>query len=721
MAKWATNVKIWLLSGISTKKGVMSTNDLAMAFAEQQQMTRAIDEHYHFSLFGYELGKPHTVTTLPLEASMLKSVYDTYMEGYVYPCAVRAALTDPKIMNRNFVTKNYELRDIVTVVQYQLSLHKSYQLWAVSPLLFMNTVLHATNQIVIMAIYKRMVNPNECAIQFEERRSVPNVVMKRNIYKVKPEAYDPPPEQRFLYNEKFRCTKGEQYFKEGRLDFGTDDKEQHNDGSYRTVFGPSAAHNGVILADSDHNLKGGITRLTAARFPEEPGRHEELRMAQVDYITTPAISMFLRALQNQYSGHPDFVNYADARTYALQHHGDTHAKRLLRLASYIEIQEAGEEPSHLWLRSIKYKNKKDEIAKPGKPTRMIADLGVSASLQGFWLTKLLKQAMATQPIRFDGIEMEFIAKPTPKALTAAFTKLLNPPGRMYFCYFSDDACLGIRVGTEVQTYNIDISKCDASHTGQLFEALVQMTPEKAQDDMRVLVDQCKEPIVITSTCDKSKKVKLVPKEATLYSGSTITTVINNLANILIGFSIGCSEVLGPEDIHKAATVAGYVVTTELCEIPEDIQFLKYSPCRTTTGEYAPLLNLGVIIRASGTCRGDLPGKGDLAVRAQRFQSALLQGAYPRSHLPFIDAMEAAAGDTDEASMKVVRKMFEYKVFDQGPELYFETDSAYLRYRLNAADYSDMRTFSEMSVGDTYCGSIIDKILGKDYSLASALI
>lgn len=684
-------------------------------------MFKAIEESHRFSLFGYEVGKPHSVTTLPLEAQMLRDTYDTYIEGYVYPCAVMHALTDPKILGRSYVTKDYQLRDVVSIVQYRLSLHESHKLWAANPVLLLNTVLHATNQLVIMGLYKRMANPNETGVHIEDRGSVPDVVVTRNLFRVGTEAYDPPPNHKHLYNKKFKVLTGREYFVDGQLDFGTDDKDEHSDGSYRTVFGPSAAHNGVILADSDHNLKGGITRLTAARFPEEPGRHQELRGKQASYISSLSTTTFLKALRDQYSSSEQFINYADAKTEALRHHGDPHAKKMLRMMSYQETVEAGEEPSRLWVRSIQYKNKKDEIAKPGKPIRMIGDLGVSASLQGFWLTKLLKEAMATQPILYGGVELEFIAKPTTSSLTRAFSKLQNPNGRMYFCYFSDDACLGIRMGTEVRVFNLDISKCDASHTGSLFQALISATPEIAEDDMRVLVEQCQEPIVIKSRVDTEKKIKLLPNEPTLYSGSTITTVINNLANILIAKAIAESTINSVQDIVQAAETAGYVVTAEECKIPEDIQFLKYSPCMTTTGEYAPLLNLGVIMRASGTCRGDLPGRGDLTQRARRFQAALLQGAYPRSHLDFIDNMKAAAGTPDAVSKRVAEKIFLYKVYDQGDFFHFDTDSAYRRYRLNAKEYSDMNMFSNMGPYETFCGSIVDKVLGKDYGLASATL
>jgi hypothetical protein len=369
-----------------------------------------------------------------------------------------------------------------------------------------------------------------------------------------------------------------------------------------------------------------------------------------------------------------------------------------------------------------------EIAKPGKAPRMIGDLGVHASLQGFRITKFIKEVMAQRPIEINGGMIEFCPKPDPASLSRVFENLINPPGRFYFVYFSDDSCLALRTKSgKVLRFNVDISSCDASHTQALFDALIAITPDEHKGDIRRLVDQCKTPITIRDCVNRRRFVRMTPKTARLYSGSTLTTIINNLANILIALSISFSDIQNAADVVASAARAGYIVTCEDCSNWHQLQFLKHSPVLDTEDNIRPLLNIGVLLRLIGTCKGDLPGssKVPLRTRAQVFQAALLNGAYPRAHFRLIDNLKknsplpSAHKTLYEKSNAVVSKELEYKVVDSELDPVFTVSSSevFARYGLSDLEICEVETeMGSCGIGDHYYSSGTDKILQADYGL-----
>jgi hypothetical protein len=529
----------------------------------------------------------------------------------------------------------------------------------------------------------------------------------------------------------FKTIKGKKWFVDGVLNFQTDPEEgfvgyrhgaaQYADGTYRTIFGPAVGHNGVVYANSDRNVELAFQRLTQSRFPEQPGLHDHYKNVQRHYIKNN--EAFYVGLSELYA--PKFEYYEGALEEAAQHHGDTHPKRAARIAGWSDL-EWGDRVNlndRKWLdRTVTYKMKKGEIAKPGKVPRMIGDMGVTASLQGFRVTNHLKNAQAAHPIYINGGMMEFIKSPNPHTMKRVFNHLMHPPGRFYMAIFSDDACFSIREGDAVHIFNLDISKCDASHTEAMFDALVLATPECARDDMQVLVEQCQTPIRINSVTNKRRYVILEPMHTVLYSGSTLTTIINNNANITIGKALSECQYTGPESLMIAAASVGYVITVETCTNYEDIQFLKHSPVLGQDGEYHPMLNLGVMLRASGVCHGDLPGRGDIKARAMAFQAGLLKGMYPYTTFEILRNLKKGAGESNEIVDAVVEKMFQYKVADDNTYPTYEATPAsmYRRYGLNDLDVSDLVAFSHLGYEGHMTGVVFDKILGKDYGLGSKI-
>lgn len=196
---------------------------------------------------------------------------------------------------------------------------------------------------------------------------------------------------------------------------------------------------------------------------------------------------------------------------------------------------------------------------------------------------------------------------------------------------------------------------------------------------------------------------------------------------MIAVSIAEQTINCEADIQAAAELAGYIVTVELAEQFEDLSFLKHSPCLDVHGEWQPVLNLGVLLRMSGVCKGSLPGRGELAARATAFQRALLQGAYPRTSFPLIDMMKGSvAGEDsrlDDVMKKAIAPQLEYKVTNPSLEQHrFTSEDIFRRYQLDIAEIEELtELLGTMTVGQYYASPAADKILYKDYGLNCAYI
>lgn len=412
---------------------------------------------------------------------------------------------------------------------------------------------------------------------------------------------------------------------------------------------------------------------------------------------------------------PWFPIYNDQIEDARRHAGDPHPKKNLRVQCLKELEETGDIHADMWLKTVLYKQKGGEYAKPGKNARGIGDLGVAASLQGFRLTEQLKSAQAEQPIYYKDSVIIFIKKPDTNLLASVFAQLISPTYKNVFVYHSDDACMSTLTPEGVKTYNMDISSCDTSHGPEVFKALCKLVPKGCQRQMGRLVNQCRRPMRVQSYSNKKNVVVMVPTGPVLYSGATITTAINNLANVAIAIAIIDNPQLHPVE---AARLAGYNITLTECKRPQEIQFLKCSPIMTTTGVWWPVLNPGVLLRASGACRQDLPGRGPWRTRAKLFQAALLHGYMTHMSNPWLDAQRANASTSVRITKDIWREVaetFEHKVYNS--KRFSVTDEElFARYDLNAEDEEDLKEFAEAQVGESVGNGGLHRILMKDYGI-----
>lgn len=526
-----------------------------------------------------------------------------------------------------------------------------------------------------------------------------------------------PVEEPFVFNEEFELLKvgTPEYFVDGQLRFP---KGETIDGTYRTKFG-GASHNAVVYANTDENFALAMQRLTNKRLPLIPGAHEKLKVSQERWFEQNA--QLIAYLREKYS--PHFKEYLGSEEECREHYADQHEKMILRIQAFKELEEQNRlgTLSDLWVKSILWKIKKAEYAKPGKKPRGICDLGVEASLRGAWVTNTLKCAQALEDIHMHGGTFSFCKSPDPFELEKHFRKLIEPEGRFYFVYFSDDSCLSMRQPDgSVKLYNLDISSCDASHGKALFKALVDIMPTPdSRVDMDRLVRQCSLPLRIVSQSNKKNVVFLRPKEPKLMSGSTITTAINNLANLAIAMSIVTNYVPAADDIEnpsmvEAAAKVGYILTgCKPLKSPHELQFLKHSPVLDNKGLWRPMLNLGVLIRASMTCNGDLPGRGDLRLRAEKFQRGLLKGAYPYCQFDLLTNMSRAVGEGESTSYDWSRKVAANEHY---PAFYVDSEQIRKRYGLSELEYQGLIQFSHLKVFSFLHNEGLSAVLNMDYGL-----
>jgi hypothetical protein len=346
----------------------------------------------------------------------------------------------------------------------------------------------------------------------------------------------------------------------------------------------------------------------------------------------------------------------------------------------------------------------------------------------------MKYALARRIFRLKrGMCTRFIKSPTFGDLKTAFERMrtVDKRGAGEFVYFSDDSTLVIAHDGKIHRFNLDIAKCDGSHTGAIFQALIAITPLYAREAMTRIVDQCKLGIKVKSSCG-TQKLRLKPIEATLYSGWGGTTIINNLACLMIATGIedelhklplAASNTEIDAAIISGAAAAGYEMSVERCQRHEDIQFLKHSPVQDLHGEYVPVLNPGVLLRTIGTSKISLHGKTDeeTTQNATAYTGALLHGMYPRVRNPWIDAMKNAY-DTRASNTKMqarveksVTDLANYKVCE-GEEMVTVSDELlFLRYDLAPHEILSLYDLTR-GVGFHHHSSALAKIIAKDYGL-----
>lgn len=514
--------------------------------------------------------------------------------------------------------------------------------------------------------------------------------------------------------------------------------------AYRSVWG-GISHNGSIYKNSGYNLSRGLSRILSGRvdLPTELA----LRSRQKEFIEN-APTYLSKYLQSCFD-----VTFLDTFSEALAHHDDPHPKKRLRMEAFHEIMVDMLEGSWLakgaarrFTEYVLYKCKKGEIAKPGKFIRLIGDLGCPASLRGFWVTKLIKKKMAAEDFILPRGRMHFCMKPGFEELRNVFTRLIEPEDDFYFVYHSDDSCLSFRDPEgDVHWFNIDISSCDTSHSQAIFELLSDVSAGEVERCIDKLVKQLGAPILVVNPECRRQFVLLVCTFPRLFSGSTLTTLLNNVANLLIGTALyeayENGELVAGTDFAPIIARAGYICSGTLppklscetfrhadeeCYFPEDILFLKHFPVTDAKLGWVPVKGIGVFFRSYGRCKGDLPGRAidSLPLRAQAFDRAFLRGMFPRTFLQFLEPLRAelnsieTPGRLERAAQKAyVRHHAPYHAITDNPGITVSDSQWSKRYRLTESELCEIQEFFAVwRYGLLFRTTGTSKVLEVDYDL-----
>jgi len=428
-------------------------------------------------------------------------------------------------------------------------------------------------------------------------------------------------------HHKFTIVRGEEFIRENGLVFPVGFEK--TDPTHKMMFGPVFYHPGVIHSRNNFNLRLASIRQLCVRKPSEKGLDQMLCENQRRYLHGGHFDHVITQLKRGISEELCSVNRdVTFKEYVEQ----PHPKRKLRMQARDELLDEGMTRPRLSVVEAKVKTEWGKVVgHEQKIPRVYVNLGVDSPLSAGHLIPLVKQGF--KPVYVDQARAEFAKEPTKVEIMRLLNNIISG-GPIEFIYFSDDSCVAIECVDGRFMANVDISSCDASHTEVPFDVIQEIASADAlRDDISLAIDQCRSILRFNSYVKGSKHVvDLKPRYPALYSGSVLTTVINNVANLLIFKSIvdllrGRKPLLDEckEIIRQAAENVGYIVTCEVCDYPEDLQFLKHSPCMTSKG-WAPLLNLGVIFRMFGNCWGELPGqKRGLTSAAKTWNRKLVMG------------------------------------------------------------------------------------------------
>jgi hypothetical protein len=396
---------------------------------------------------------------------------------------------------------------------------------------------------------------------------------------------------------------------------------------YRLTTGVMVSHTAQIYSNSNQSISTALPRIFG--FDREHKNELQYSNTQRVFLSTRRwtrfATRFSKELRSFLSDSTEDLQYTQ-RSFA----DLPHPKRALRRQGQLELDKSCAWRTHI-LKSVNTKLKTGEYAKPGKKARNIIDLGVEASLIAGRACELLKEFMAK--FRFDNAQVNFHGHMSYQTLKEAFERLINPPHKNFvFEYFSDDSCFSARCRDGVARFNVDYASCDSSHYAPVFSQLRHITSGLGffSEQLHAALDQLAANISVRDT--EGKRVATVEtNQALLFSGSTLTTLINNFSQIMLAVKLTAIDwqqltVLEAKSVLRdCARRVGYTVT--IVDASDDfckLQFLKHSP----DVDGSPYVNPGVFLRTLGWSKRDIPkirGKRtSYTARANSFEGAKIE-------------------------------------------------------------------------------------------------
>lgn len=367
----------------------------------------------------------------------------------------------------------------------------------------------------------------------------------------------------------------------------------------------SFAHDFKVIEENIEGIESALIRMQGARDDELLKRFNNLRLAPK--VKCRGFDRYLESgfkqLRERVTAALQLVYDDSTLLHQIRNAVQPHVKQKIRIKAIRDLMEKRTlfNEGSLFTTKIVGKMKIPEFAKPGKKPRLLGDFTTEGSLLAAFLVPLIKHAMSGE-VKMGDSTFAFCYSTDPESLDSALRRLFESSGN-YYLYFSDDMVAKVD-GT---CYNLDISSCDMSNDDPVFDRLIWLV--ESEEHRRLLslaADQCKLKYVIGNSNDPTEKVTAQPRRRTEFSGTQLTTLLNNIASFGISMSIEWHGMNTGAGISESALAVGYSVTTDLCTNIEDVQFLKHHFYYDEQDKLQSCLNIGPLLRCYGSAWGDVP-------------------------------------------------------------------------------------------------------------------
>jgi len=436
----------------------------------------------------------------------------------------------------------------------------------------------------------------------------------------------------FKYNHLFDIPSKifDDYISTGVLPFKSFGKIQRGWYTYIFLF----YHNSTIFERSSLNLSKAFRRQTCVRNIEVPdwdrlARERQTKLFEIrlndNRRWNACKNRFLKHLQAYLSiNHNDFVDSL------LKFISLPHQKKMLRQNAHKFLDLHGTIFDNLFMDNIKLKFKCPEWAKPGKYGRTIGDYSTEGSLLTHGLIDNMKEILFKEYESYSFLIFK-CRTPSVEVLRNLFRKFYTSEKDLYVLN-SDDGMLRVNCTDGVLYANLDISSCDISNGPSIFNFLKHWASVDPilYHFVSLAVRQCEQCLKIINPENKREKLYFYPIQPIEFSGSTLTTILNDTAMFLVAlyFSyIKKNRVLSKVETKKlfldCVESSGYIFSFEEVSF-EKLQFFKNSPV-VIDGEIYNCLNLGVILRCLGHTKGDFLGRGDISYRGMLHSASVVLG------------------------------------------------------------------------------------------------
>lgn len=520
-----------------------------------------------------------------------------------------------------------------------------------------------------------------------------------------------------LNGRKFRYT--------GKLPFTA---AAHKNPFYTTYFGPVFFAGFEVYDNNVCNVENALIRITGARDGEDILRknNEVIRPGKGRRLARYINSAFTK-IRSRIT--PELMNLYDDVTEQIILACKPHPKEKLRKRAINKLLASADMLNSIFMKNIGGKVKIPEFAKPGKKPRLIGDYTCEGSLLAAFLVPLAKYAFA-EDLEFDGATFKFALGTSVSDMDSYFQQF-HDSNRDIYIFFSDDVICKVRGSYTWERANLDISNCDMSNGDPVFSRLAWLFEGTNQHHQLILraCEQCKQNLVIRNPENPSEWITANLTRHVEFSGTQLTTILNNIASLSICLSIHYKKIRGSlqDHVRTRACAVGYEMTCDLAANPENVQFLKHSYSVDREGKCRSWVNVGCYLRALGSHFMDLPynSKTETLADAGRFKNwAVLKGFANAGSNPILESLVAMPGAKrpEKGKYKIVQKSIEksqhYKSYvGSGTRPPMSPLALGYRYGITGDELEDFtRKTLTMDIGKVICHIVIDKVMFVDYGL-----